>query len=117
MNHEPVDLIRFLAEPVVVDGVTQWPLPRLAGLNIKRIKSGIVEVVSNSIRMNGGEQKRAGGVGGVPEPCVPLHLTIEINPYDETTSITQEDVKELQKVLGKSNLSCIPLFEHLRASG
>ncbi|KAG9016468.1 hypothetical protein FRB93_010717 [Tulasnella sp. JGI-2019a] len=110
-SHEPADLIRFLTEPIAVDGIMQWPFPRLAELvimDINIVQGGFVEAISGSIRMNGSGHGSVSVDGGVLEPCTPLHLTINEDSFYGSTSLTQEVVEKLRKVLGDSNLCCIP---------
>ncbi|KAG9024952.1 hypothetical protein FRB95_010854 [Tulasnella sp. JGI-2019a] len=109
-SHELPALVRFLTELAVVDGIAQWPFPRLKWVTIFNSnlgQSGFVEAIVKSIQMNGDRLERAGGAG-VAEPCIPFRLTVDELPSGEGPSLTEEDVNVIRRVLGASNFTFFP---------
>ncbi|KAG9012420.1 hypothetical protein FRB94_006035 [Tulasnella sp. JGI-2019a] len=98
-THEPMGLMQFLAEPTIVDGVAEWPLPRLRHLSIMNSnvdRGEFVGAISNRYGKVKGESNDGVGV------CAPLRLLIEDT---STRCLKLEDVEEIRRVLGDSNFS------------
>ncbi|KAG9004591.1 hypothetical protein FRB94_002267 [Tulasnella sp. JGI-2019a] len=106
-NYGPMGLIEFLAEPPIVDGIEQWPLPRLRHLYIADSElsgESFVEAISNSSRYRSVRQE---GANNVRISCVPLHFTIEDELDASGQSFSPEDIEELLEVVGDENLSYV----------
>ncbi|KAG9021214.1 hypothetical protein FRB95_002565 [Tulasnella sp. JGI-2019a] len=105
----PRDLMQFLGEPTMVDGVAQWPLSRLGYLSLEGChleREDVLAMVCGRYGGISGSRQEGTSSVGVLEPCVPFHLNIQEFDIEEP-NLTSEDVDELRRVLGYSNLTYV----------
>ncbi|KAG8995540.1 hypothetical protein FRB94_008939 [Tulasnella sp. JGI-2019a] len=104
------DLMQFLAEPTMVDGVAERPLLKLEYLSFEHCsleREGLLEAISSYSRYEGSGDDEQKGMSSatVPQPFVPFHL--KIVECDTEAILTPEDIEALRSILGDSNFTYV----------